>query len=185
MKDNDVYEVGTTNSSGNATFTINPITSGTMYVTVTKYELDPYIPYEGTCEVSGSTPDVTVTITPDATTVPRGGTLGYTVSATNNSTSAVTLQYWTDIILWNGNPYAGNPLFGPFTLTLQAGQTRQGHLNHNVPSGAPLQTYTCYGRIGWHPDDVWDEDYFEFTIIESDIIGKRQENWEIIDNTFE
>jgi hypothetical protein len=163
MKDGEVYEVGTTGSSGMVTLSIDPTSQGTMDVTVTAQN---YLPYEGTCEISGEAPDVTVTLVPDTTIVHRGGVLGYEVTVTNNSGSDVILDYWTDIILWNGNPYGGNPVFGPFTATVGAYQTRHGHLTHPVPPGAPLRTYTCIGRIGGYPGTVWSEDSFEFTITE-------------------
>ena len=43
-KDNEVWASKPTNINGAATFTINPITNGTMYVTVTAHD---YLPYEG------------------------------------------------------------------------------------------------------------------------------------------
>ena len=105
-------------------------------------------------------------IVPDATGVPQGGMLGYEVSVTNNSSSAIMIEYWTDISLWNGNPFSGNPIFGPFEVTIQPNGTRQGHLYHAVPANTPLKTYTCHARAGGHPGVVWAEDLFEFTVIE-------------------
>jgi hypothetical protein len=162
MKGSEVYAVGTTGSNGKVTLSINPVSGGTMDVTVTAQD---FLPYEGACQIGGGAPDVTVTLTPDATNVPRGGQLGYTVTVTNNTSSPVDLEYWTDITLWNGNPYAGNPLFGPYAATVNAYETRQAHLHHTVPMNAPLQTYTCHGRIGVHPSVVWNEDSFEFTVV--------------------
>jgi len=49
-KDNDVFLTGTTNSQGDVTLYPNPISGGTMYVTVTKRN---YIPYQGTSTVTG------------------------------------------------------------------------------------------------------------------------------------
>jgi hypothetical protein len=66
-KDTEVYMVDQTNASGVASFTPDPSTTGTMYVTVTKHN---YIPYEGaaTVETGGDTQD------PDVTVVqPNGG----------------------------------------------------------------------------------------------------------------
>jgi hypothetical protein len=179
-KGDEVYAVGTTNYSGEATLTINPTTEGTMYVTATAYD---YIPYEGTCEVGGA-PEVMVTLTPDDTVVPRGGTLGYTVSVTNNGGSSLTLDYWTDIILWTGEPYKKNPVFGPRTVTINPGQTREGHIGHAVPGNAPLKTYTCCGRVGTHPGSVWDEDCFEFTIVAGVNGSGNKTSWEVVEETF-
>ncbi len=163
MKGSEVYAVGTTDPYGSVTLMINTFSPGTMDVTVTARN---YLPYEGSCVVAGEVPDMTLSITPDATIIPRGGLLGYTISVTNNSNSFVSLDYWTDIVLWNGKPYQGNPIFNPFPLTIEPYGTRWGHLAQSVPYYAPSRTYRCYGRIGGHPSAVWEEDYFEFTIVE-------------------
>jgi hypothetical protein len=180
MKGDEVYAVGTTNYSGNVALTINPTTAGTMDVTVTAYD---YLPYEGTCEVGGM-PDVTVTLDPDATVVPRGGTLGYTAAVTNHGGTSVTFDYWTDVILWTGKPYKGNPVFGPLSVSLNPGQTRQGHVGHKVPNNAPLETYSCCGRIGSYPGSIWDEDCFQFTVVEGSGSGGIKDVWEVIEDTF-
>jgi hypothetical protein len=159
MKGDEVYAHGLTGTDGTVTFTISPTTEGTMDVTATHSE---YLPYEGLCTVV----DMTITLTPDTTIIHRGGTLGYKVTVTNNGESSVYLEYWTDIILWNGKPYGKNPPFGPKILTVASGKTRQGHISHRVPGNAPLRTYTCCGRIGSHPETMWDEDSFEFTVID-------------------
>jgi hypothetical protein len=127
---------------------------------------------------------VFVTLTPDATIVERGGTLGYTVEVTNNTAEGQTFQYWSDVYLWTGEPYKKNPVFGPKTVTIGAYKTKSGHVSHKVPNKAPLRTYTLCGRIGWHPDDVWDEDCFEFTVVEPSGYGIEGEDWEVIESTF-
>src|SRR3990167_10627051 len=84
-------------------------------------------------------PNVSVILVPDSTSIPRGGTLGYTVTGTNNTTSSQTFQYWTYVTLPNGNRYPpSGELFGPVTVTLSAGQTRSAHLTHGIPTSAPL-----------------------------------------------
>jgi uncharacterized delta-60 repeat protein len=129
-------------------------------------------------------PDITVILTPDATTVERGGTLGYMVQVTNNTSVDQTFEYWSDVYLPNGKPYKKNPVFGPKEVTVKAGKTKSGHLSHKVPNSAPLKTYTLCGRIGFHPDDVWDEDCFEFTVIEGSGYGHDGTDWEVIESTF-
>ncbi len=169
MKGTEVYAVDSTGTSGIVALSINPQYVGTMDVTVTCYN---YYPYEGTCSVTGSTPNVSVTVTPSSTIVPQGGVLGYTPYIINNGGTAVTFQYWTDIILYNGQPYGGNPVFGPAQLTLQPSQSRTRLLNISIPSNAPLGNYTLYARIGWNPNDIWDEDYFQFTVTTANSIRR-------------
>jgi hypothetical protein len=129
-------------------------------------------------------PGLVVTLEPDATVIPRGGFLGYTVIVTNNGDSTVNVDYWTDIILWNGEPYGKNPIFGPKGVKMNPGQTRQGHISHSVPGTAPLKTYTCCGRIGVHPDDIWEEDCFQFTIVEGAGGAESQSAWDVIEENF-
>jgi hypothetical protein len=116
-------------------------------------------------------PKASVTLTPDATTVEQGGTLGYTIEVTNNTGEDQTFEYWSDVYLWTGEPYKKNPVFDPISGTLKAGQSKSGHITHKVPNNAPLRTYSMCGRIGFHPDDVWDEDCFEFTVVEGNNFG--------------
>ena len=129
-------------------------------------------------------PKESVTLTPDATTAERGGTLGYTVEVTNNTGEDQTLQYWSEVYLWTGEPYKKNPVFGPLSGTLKAGQSKSGHIAHKIPNNAPLKTYTLYGRIGFHPDDIWDEDCFQFEVVEGMGYGHEGTDWEVIESTF-
>ncbi len=112
-------------------------------------------------------PDLSITVTPDATVVERGGTLGYTVTVTNNTVCDRTFEYWSDVYLWSGKPYKANPVIGPKVVMVKAGKTRSGHVFHTVPQNAPLKSYALCGRIGYHADpSPWDEDCFEFTVFE-------------------
>jgi outer membrane protein assembly factor BamB len=111
-------------------------------------------------------PDVTVTVIPDSTIVEQGGTLGYTIEIVNNTDKDYTFEYWSDIYLWTGEPYKKNPVFGPMTVRVNAGKTRSEYITHKIPGVTPLKTFTLCGRIGVHPESVWDEGCFEFTVVE-------------------
>ena len=63
----------------------------------------------------------------------------------------------------NGNPYPGNPVDGPTSITLNNGQTAQVVVTRNVPGRAPNGVYTVAGYIGQYPGDVSDADSFTFT----------------------
>jgi hypothetical protein len=148
-------------------YTVTERPEGTYYYYVKGYNLargwGDYSPLE---EIEVIEVPVTVTVTPDATTVPRGSKLGYTVHVTNNEDVPITFDYWSDVYLWTGEPYRKNPVFGPREVTLSAYQTRQRHIAHKVPNSAPLRTYTLCGSVGDHPGDIWAEDCFEFTVVE-------------------
>jgi hypothetical protein len=109
-------------------------------------------------------PDVTVVLSPDSTSVPRGGTLGYWVTATNNTNVTQCFEFWTNVTLPNGNKYPPvGELFGPYYLCLAPFDSRSAHLTETVPMKAPLGTYSYNGFVGPYPT-VWDEDHFRFTV---------------------
>ncbi len=128
-------------------------------------------------------PPVSVTMLPDSTTVPRGGTLGYTVTGTNNTNFVQSFKYWTYVILPNSNRYpVSGELFGPVTVTLNPGQTRSAHLTHGIPASAPLGTYTYFGNVGPYPF-IWDSDSFQFTVTSTAASQETpRERWELLEN---
>lgn len=108
---------------------------------------------------------VSLTLEPDAETVPRGTNLGFDVSAENAADYAVTLQVWSEVLLPGGIPYWNNPIFGPFQVTLQAHATPSVHLTQFVPGFAPLGDYTYIMKVGQYPDVVYARDFFDFTVV--------------------
>jgi hypothetical protein len=141
---------------------------------------DPYSsPYPDAVFITATkgTPDVTLSLTPDVTTVPRGGTLGYWVSVTNNTDSVQCFDYWTNVTLPNGNRYPpSDELFGPHSLCLDPYDSRSAHLSHGIPLGAPLGDYTYNAFIGPYPG-ITDEDHFVFTVTPA-ITAWGPEEWE-------
>jgi len=135
-----------------------------------------YNPVTG-CEVWRLEP-VDLTLTPDSTTVPRGGTLGLGVTVTNNTDQVQIFFFATNVTLPNGNIYPSSDyLFGPYRVGLDPYQSKSGHLSHTIPSTAPLGTYTYHGYIGTSAMDIWDEDHFDFEVTEpSAVLGP--EDWE-------
>ena len=109
-------------------------------------------------------PIVSIDLLPDATVIPRGETLGYAVTATNNTDSTQIFQYWTNVTLPNGNTYPpSGTLFGPYTVTLSPYGSRTGDLSHGIPLTAPLGDYTYNAFVGPYPT-IWDEDHFDFEV---------------------
>ena len=126
---------------------------------------------------------ITVTLVPDSTSIPRGGTLGYTVTVTNNTSTSQTFQYWTYVILPNGSRYpTTGELFGPVAVALLPGAVGSAHLTHRIPATAPLGTYTYYGNVGPYPV-VWDSDSFNFTVTSALAPqGETRKGWELLEN---
>jgi hypothetical protein len=112
------------------------------------------------------TPPVTVQMVPDTSpiVIPQaGGSFGYTATVTNNTASQQTIRGWIEVTLPNGNPFGGNPVLGPLTLTLSAGQTFTKHMTQSVPGTAPAGTYVYEAAIGQPYPVQLDRDGFEFT----------------------
>jgi hypothetical protein len=112
---------------------------------------------------SESPDEITVEVIPDETRVPRGGTLGVTITITNNTTHHKLFDAWCEV-----HPLAQNPVAGPKDVNLGPEKSVSRHLSHDVPGNAPLRTYTYTTIAGIYPDVSWAEDSFEFEIIASE-----------------
>jgi hypothetical protein len=106
-----------------------------------------------------------ILVTPDAIEVRRGESLGYTVEGTNCTGDDQEFEYWSDLYLWTGNPWNGNPVDEPVGVRLRAGAARAVHFSHTIPKNTPLETFTQYVHIGSYPYYIWDEDSFAFTVV--------------------
>jgi hypothetical protein len=115
---------------------------------------------------------------PDSTTVSRGENLGIEVTVTNDTDKARIILFATKVTLPNGNPYPPSGyLFGPKEVTLNPYESKSGHLSHTIPMGAPLGIYTYHGYVGKPGVGIFDEDQFDFEVIEAPIaVGP--EDWE-------
>jgi len=156
-KGTEVHETGLTNFSGQVTLSIDVATPGELLVTATKHD---YLAYEGEALVGDS--PITITLVPDQTSVPRGGTLSLTAHVENTTNVQQTFDGWTMVELPNGNPFG--PVAGPQTVTLGPYGSAQKALSHAVPMNAPLGMYTYFGYVGTYPGTVWDEDSFDFQV---------------------
>ncbi len=109
-------------------------------------------------------PDIDLELAPEAAEVPRGGELVIDISLANNTSGAITFTVDADVYLPNGNPYPGNPVAGPVTLTLGAGASLTHRYSHAVPGNAPLGEYTYTGTVTGLGGQALDSDTFTFTI---------------------
>ena len=127
--------------------------------------------------VTASLPDVSVTLAPDDTVIPRGGTLGVGVTITNNTNEAQIIYFATNVTLPNGNIYPPSGyLFGPFPIALNPHQSKSGHLSHTIPGNAPIGAYTYHGYVGKPGEGVIDEDQFDFEVTGPSVVWP--EDWE-------
>ena len=109
--------------------------------------------------------DLVLTLTPIATTVPRGGQLEYSGSVHNNGPATQSVEVWAEVRLPNGDGYAGNPILGPIPVTLDPGEIASLQVVQTVPGNAPVGTYTYLGGAGGHPL-AETSDVFALTITE-------------------
>lgn len=107
---------------------------------------------------------LTVTLVPDQTSVPRGGTLGLTATVQNHTSSRITTQGWSDVTLPGGQPYSRNPILGPMSVSVRGQETATQRFTHTVPTNAFLGDYEYCGKVGTHPGTVYDEDCFTVTV---------------------
>lgn len=100
---------------------------------------------------------------PDATVFYRGDYLGFTVTAINPQDSSLSCEVWTEVeTAWG---WLITPALGPFDVTFPPKRTISRHIQHFIPWYTPLGgPYKYYGVAGVYPDDVLDEDSFEFYV---------------------
>jgi hypothetical protein len=139
-------------------------------------------------KISGTPPVITLAVTPDTATVALGGTLGYTVTATNTTANTQCFDYWENVTLPNGNRYPPiDELFGPVHTCITAGASRVVHLTHGVPSAAPLGGYAFNLFAGSYPPPktVTDEAHFNFSVTAFGPLTRHPEtSWRLIENGF-
>jgi hypothetical protein len=110
-------------------------------------------------------PVIECNLVPDATVIPRGGTLGIQATVTNNTDKTVSVLAATKVTLPNGNWYPSSGyLFGPLQVYLNPYQPKSGHLSHTIPYNAPTGIYTYHGYTGNYGVGIYDECTFNFQV---------------------
>ncbi len=106
---------------------------------------------------------VTVTLTPvnPPVVIPsNGGTFDFNIEVTNSGSNPETFDIWTMATLPNGNEYG--PIINVPDFTAPANWSANRDRTQNVPGNAPAGMYTYDAYVGVYPNDVWDEDHFDF-----------------------
>jgi hypothetical protein len=131
-KAGDVYLIGQTNSSGSASFTFAPASTGSMYVTVTGQNL---LPYEGTAAVlPASTCTLTVNVNGQGAVDldPPGGTYssGTWVQLAASADTGWSFDHWEGNLSGSNNPES-ILMDGDKLVTAVFLQGCPGDLDHN------------------------------------------------------
>ncbi|MBC2695739.1 MAG: hypothetical protein HF982_10790 [Desulfobacteraceae bacterium] len=127
---------------------------------------------------------VSVTLVPNDVVIPRGGTLGFDITITNNTNEAQTIYFATNVTLPNGNIYPPSGyLFGPVSVILNPYQSKSGHLSHTIPGNAPIGAYTYHGYVGNPGVGIIDEDQFDFEVTAAKQMAGH-EDWETTVDAF-
>jgi len=107
---------------------------------------------------------VVVTVEPLGEFFARGDTLRFIATVTNMTEELQVFDAWTEVVTPWG--LLVSPLLGPATVYLTPHHTISNLLWQIVPRNTPLggyYTYTLKGGI--YPDEVWSEDFFEFSVV--------------------
>ncbi len=108
--------------------------------------------------------DITLYLTPSATTLPQEGSLEITYTVINR------WPYSMDILLESGVICPGGFELGvhePIQVTIPAGFTAQSHMIHEIPETAVLGQYDYWSTVGILRHPYSDQDRFTFTVVEN------------------
>ena len=142
--------------------------SDNIYVTGESLSLPTSFDYATVKYVEGLTfPTAACYLEPDDTSVPRGGTLSFYTTVTNNTPSPRTVYFATYVTGPGGTPRypASGWLAGfPKSFPLGAYQSKAGPLSQFIPLTAPTGNgYTYHGVVGI-PSQIYHECTFDFDI---------------------
>jgi len=105
-------------------------------------------------------------LNPDATAIPRGGTLGFDITVSNNTDEVRVFGFATYVTKPNGGKYPPSGyLIGPVRVSLNPYGSRSAHRSHPIPGNVPLGTYTYYGIVGTPGAGLYHQCQFDFEVV--------------------
>ena len=105
---------------------------------------------------------LTVTLTPynPPVQIPsNGGSFEFNIAVANNGTNPAAFDVWTMATL------PGGRIYGPIlnvNLSLEPGTSIDRDRTQTIPAFAPTGDYTYDAYLGSYPNEIWDEDHFDF-----------------------
>ncbi len=125
----------------------------------------------------GTPSPVTVTLTPYGMPIQipaTGGSFDFNIAVENSDIVAQTFDAWIMVTLSGGTQLG--PALGPVNLSLEAGVAIDRDRTQLVPETAPVGIYNYEAYIGTYPNDIWDEDSFDFEKLD-DTVGMVIGEW--------
>jgi hypothetical protein len=135
---------------------------------------------------TAGTPDVTITLTPYGTPISipaSGGSFDFNAEVANNGADPETFDIWTMATLPPGGQYG--PIINLPNFTAPASWSTNRDRTQSVPAAAPTGMYTYDAYVGIYPDDIWDEDHFEFEKLAGEDGGSQLVGWECWGENFD
>lgn len=111
-------------------------------------------------KINATVADVTANLAPDASSYPRGGTLGFDVEVTNWIAANRYVYMLLDIEMPAGNYYPVQTT----PLNLTPSEFRIIRKDLPIPMSAPIGSYMLRVRLGMPPADLWNLDTADFNI---------------------
>jgi hypothetical protein len=106
---------------------------------------------------------VTVTLTPYNPPIRisnAGGSFDFNIAVTNNDSISQTFDIWTMATLPNSSQYG--PIINVSDFFAPASWSANRDRSQSLPGSAPAGMYTYDAYVGVYPDEIWDEDHFQF-----------------------
>lgn len=125
-------------------------------------------------------PKVAVFAEPGGPVIPQGGILESWIRLVNNTYEWQTFY----LAAWVTIPGLGErQVMPPTQLKIMPKGTMTGLIVHEVPSNAPVGSYTYTAKIGTSTQEVWDHHSFDFEVVEGAKTGTT--GWQVVQFTIE
>ena len=105
-----------------------------------------------------------------------GGSFDFDVLIENITDSAVTFDVWTNVLLPDSSVV---PILLRTNLSLPVGGSIMRTLTQSVPGGAPAGYYSYNGYVGFYPNVVMNDDYFNFLKLADDTRPSYNGGWTV------
>lgn len=176
-------QAGTAKWGEYTSMVVDPSDDETFWYTNVYYETTSDSMWSTRIAALQAPPTLSLTATPDDPPViipVSGGAFDFTITVTNNSTAPRAFELWTHAEKAGAST---DPIFGPATVNLVAGETKVFNLTQTVPPLDP-SSWTYVVSAGTFPGNVIASDSFPFEISviaakSGATVAKQAEDWDV------